>query len=164
MSSIISTFHIDWQIILAQAVNFAIVFAVLYFFALKPLNKLMAERSEKIAKGVDDAKCNAEILEAGKTEYAAALAKARAEASAIFQAGKKEAETKKAEMLANAKIEVQTMIENGKKSLTAEKTKMVDEARKEIVTLAIEATKKMLGEQGDKMSDDSIVKEFNSVN
>ena len=74
MNSIITTFHIDWKIILAQAVNFAIVFAVLYFFALKPLNKLMAERAEKIAKGVNDAKTNAETLTATKAEYDRALA------------------------------------------------------------------------------------------
>ena len=54
MDSIINTFHIDWKIIIAQAVNFGIVFVVLYIFALKPLNKLMAERAEKIKKGVED--------------------------------------------------------------------------------------------------------------
>ena len=55
MDSIISTFHIDWKIIIAQAINFVIVFAVLYFYALKPLSKLMKERSEKISQGLDDA-------------------------------------------------------------------------------------------------------------
>ena len=69
MDSIISTFHIDWKIIIAQAVNFAIVLAVLYFFALKPLNKLMAERAEKIAKRVNDAKTNAELPPSTKPEY-----------------------------------------------------------------------------------------------
>ena len=56
MESIISTFHIDWKIIIAQMINFVIVFVVLYIFALKPLSKLMKERGEKIAKGIDDAK------------------------------------------------------------------------------------------------------------
>ena len=63
MESIISTFHIDWKIIIAQVINFAIVFVVLYIFALKPLSKLMKERSEKIAKGIDDAKTNAKLLD-----------------------------------------------------------------------------------------------------
>ena len=49
MDSIISTFHIDWKIIIAQAINFGVVFIVLYIFALKPLSKLMNERAEKIA-------------------------------------------------------------------------------------------------------------------
>ena len=150
MNSIISTFHIDWKIILAQAVNFAIVFAVLYIFALKPLNKLMAERSDKIAKGVNDAKTNAELLTLTKAEYEAALAKARAEAQTIFQEGRKKADAKRAEMLEEAKAEVKTVIDNGKKTLEAEKNKMVEDAKKEIVALAMGAARKLLEKQNDK--------------
>ena len=106
MESIISTFHIDWKIIIAQAINFAVVFVVLYIFALKPLSKLMAERSEKIAKGIDDAKTNEKLLSETREEYEAALVKARSEANKIFQDGKKEAEAKKALMLEEAKKEV----------------------------------------------------------
>ncbi len=144
MASIISTFHIDWQIMLAQAINFAIVLAVLYFFALKPLNKLMAERAEKIAKGVSDAKTNAETLAATKSEYEAALVSARAEAQAILQENRKNADKKRAEMLEVAKTDVEKLIQNGKKTLEAEKVKMVEEAKKEIVSLAMEVTKKLL--------------------
>src|SRR3989344_4512918 len=144
MESIINTFHVDWKIIVAQAVNFGIVLAVLYFFALKPLNKLMAERAEKIAKGVNDAKTNAELLIATKSEYEVALAKARAEAQTIFQEGRKKAEAKRAEMMDAAKTEVKTLIENGKKTLEAQKIKMVEEAKKEVVSLAVAAPKKIL--------------------
>ena len=149
MESIIATFHIDWKIIVAQAVNFAVVFIILYLFALKPLNKLMAERSEKIGKGIVDAKANAQLLEATKAEYETALSKAKAEATAIFQAGKKEAEVKRAEMLESAKVEVKTMIENGKKTLEAEKVRMVEDAKREVVALVVAATKKVLDDTGD---------------
>ncbi|OGI61240.1 ATP synthase F0 subunit B [Candidatus Nomurabacteria bacterium RIFCSPHIGHO2_01_FULL_38_19] len=144
MDSIISTFHIDWKIIIAQMVNFGVVFVVLYIFALKPLSQLMAERKEKIEKGMDDAKLNAEMLLKTNTEYDKALAKAKSEANAIFKEGKKEAEVKKMAMLEEAKVEVSSMIENGKKTLQAEKTKMVEEAKKDIVTLAMLATEKLI--------------------
>jgi F-type H+-transporting ATPase subunit b len=149
MESIISTFHIDWKIIIAQAINFGVVFVVLYIFALKPLSKLMAERSEKISKGIDDAKTNASILEKTEAEYAEAIAKAKAEANKIFQEGKKEAEVKRSEMLEAAKGEVATVIENGKKMLEAEKVKMVEEAKSEIVNLAILATEKLIKSKQD---------------
>ena len=95
MDSIINTFRIDFKIILAQVFNFGIVFVVLYIYALKPLNKLMKERSEKIAKGIDDAKTNAQILNNTKSEYEEALTKARKEADKIFQEGKKKRKLKK---------------------------------------------------------------------
>ena len=152
MDSIISTFHIDWKIIIAQAFNFAIVLAVLYFFALKPLNKLMKERSEKIAKGVNDAKTNAELLTSTKAEYESALQKARAEAQAIFNDGRRKSDEKRAEMLEEAKNEVKVMIENGKRTLLAEKVKMVDDAKKEVSSLVIEATKKILEKNPEDLS------------
>ena len=149
MESIISTFHIDWKIIIAQAVNFGVVFLVLYIFALKPLSKLMAERSEKIAKGVDDAKTNSVLLEKTRQEYENALAQARVEANKIFQEGKKEAEAKRVVMLEEAKKEVSATIENGKKMLEAEKTKMVGEAKNEIINLAMQATEKLMKSKQD---------------
>lgn len=162
MESIISTFHIDWKIIIAQAVNFGVVFVVLYIFALKPLSKLMAERSDKIAKGVKDAKTNAEILEKSKEEYEEALSRARAEADKIFQEGKKEAESKKVLMLEDAKKEVASVIENGKKMLEAEKVKMVGEARREIVALAMQATEKLVGATPGNLNEKTI-KELNNL-
>lgn len=130
-------------------VNFAIVFVVLYIFALKPLSKLMKERSEKIAKGIDDAKNSALVLEKTAKEYEDVLAKARIEANNIFQSGKKEAEAKKSVMLEEAKAEVAGIIENGKKNLENEKTKMMEDVKKEIVSLAMLATEKLLSDKKD---------------
>ncbi len=149
MESIISTFHIDWKIIIAQMINFGVVFVVLYIYALKPLSKLMKERSEKIGKGIDDAKMNAELLAKAKIEYDALLAKAKNEANKIFQDGKKEGENKKAEMIEEAKKEVEGIIVNGKKMLEVDKIKMVEEAKKEIVSLTMLATEKLLSSKQD---------------
>ncbi|MBI3888557.1 ATP synthase F0 subunit B [Candidatus Nomurabacteria bacterium] len=149
MDSIISTFHIDWKIIIAQALNFGVVFVVLYIFALKPLSKLMAERSQNIRKGIDDAKTNAALLSETRAEYDAAIVKAKSEADKIFQEGKKEAEQKRTIMLEDAKKEVAAMVEGGKKTLEAEKVKMVEEAKSEIVNLAMLATEKLIKSKQD---------------
>jgi len=164
MESIISTFHIDWKIIIAQAVNFAIVFVVLYIFALKPLSKLMAERSEKIAKGIDDAKINEKLLSETRAEYEATLVKARNEANKIFQDGKKEAEAKKVLMLEDAKKEVSVVIENGKKTLEMEKIKMVEDAKKEIIALAMLATEKIISNKVSSSFDEKTVLDNVSLN
>lgn len=163
MDSIISTFHIDWKIIIAQAINFGIVFAILYIFALKPLSKLMEERSEKISKGIDDAKSNADILARTETEYNEAIARAKAEANKIFQEGKKEADTKRAEMLQKAKLEVDEVIGNGKKVLEAEKIKIVGEAKAEIVALALKATEKLLAGKADANFDQKTIEELKNL-
>ena len=163
MESIINTFHIDLKIIIAQILNFGIVFAVLYIYALKPLNKLMKERSEKIEKGINDAKSNAQILNNTKIEYEEVLAKARGEADKIFQEGKKEAEAKKTLMLEKAKKEVAVMVENGKKNLQNEKVKMVGEAREEITSLSVKIAEKILGDKVNGHFDEKTMKELKKL-
>ena len=133
----------------AQAVNFLIVFIVLYIFALKPLSKLMAERKEKIEKGMDDAKANAALLDKTRDEYEEVLRKAKIEANTLFQEGKKSAEAKKTIMLEEAKLEVEKIIENGKKSLNTEKTKVIEDTKKEIAVLAMLAAEKILRDKQD---------------
>lgn len=162
MESIISTFHIDWKIIIAQAVNFGVVFVVLYIFALKPLSKLMAERAEKIAQGIADAKNNAEILKNTTAKYEEALTQARIEAGNIFEIGKKEAENKKTLMLEEARNQVVNMVQDGKKTLEVEKAKMVKEAKKEIVALTILATEKLIGAQKGSF-DEKVLEELKNL-
>ena len=163
MDSFKETFHIDWKIIIAQAINFVIVLFVLYFLLVKPLKKLMKERSENIASGLHDAKINAELLANTKKEYDQIIMNARAEANTIFQDGKKEAENKKIEMLEKTKIEVETMITNGKKILESEKVKIIEEAKKEIVSLVVLSTEKLLERNPDEKFEEKAINEMNKM-
>ena len=163
MDSFIETFHIDWKIIIAQGLNFAIVLFVLYFLLIKPLKKAMSERATTIESGLYDAKCNAEILGNTKKEYDQIISKARTEAHTIFQEGKNEAESKKAEMLENAKKEVDNMIINGKKILESEKAKIIEEAKKEIVSLVVLSTEKLLESHPDEKSESKAINHIKKI-
>lgn len=163
MDSFIGTFHIDWKIIVAQVINFAIVLFILQFLALKPLKKLMKERSERIEGGLSDAAKNAEILKNTKKEYDEIISKARIEAHDIFQEGKKEAEEKKKEMIESAGKEVENMINNGKKVLEAEKSKMIEEAKEEIVSLVVKATEKLLESHNDSSFDKKALEQIKKI-
>ncbi len=160
MEEFIETFHIDWRLMLAQVINFGLVFLALYLLAAKPLKKLMKERTEEITTGLENAKTNAELLKNTKKEYAEIIQKARQEANTIFETGKKEAEAEKSAMMEKTRSEVAVMIESGKKALQAEKTKMVDDAKQEIVSLVIKSTEKVLGSKVDGSYEQTIKKEL----
>src|SRR3989344_2650788 len=68
MDEFIATFHMDWKLMLAQAVNFGLVFLVFYLLAAKPLSKLMKDRTGEISKGLDDAKKSNELLQKATEE------------------------------------------------------------------------------------------------
>ena len=148
---------------IAQAFNFGVVFALLYWFALRPLTKIMRERTEKIEKGIKDAKENAEVLNNSKTEYQGIISKAKNEAHQMFQEGKKEAETKKRTMLEEAQNEVSIMIANGKKNLENEKTKILAETKNEIATLAIRMAEKLVAGKMDAKFDEKSIKDLSNL-
>lgn len=163
MDSFIETFHIDWKLMLAQAINFGLVFFAFYYLANKPLSKLIKDRKSEIQTGLEDGKKNAELLKQTEASYQEALAKARAEADSMYKQAKKEATANKIKMIEDAKEEVAQMIESGKKTLEAEKVKMVNEAKKEIVTLVIKSTEKVLGAKVDASYSDRVTKELSNI-
>ncbi len=163
MEGLISTFHIDWKLMIAQIINFILVFIALYLLAAKPLKKIIEERTEEITTGLINGKKNSELLESTKKEYEQVLANAKNEANKIIQDTKKEASQKRGELLEEAKNEVNVMIENGKKTLLAEKNKMLEDAKKEIVALVIKTTEKVIGTKVDNNYETKIVKELNNL-
>ena len=149
MESIISTFHIDWKIIIAQAVNFGVVFVVLYIFALKPLSKLMAERAEKIASGINDAKKSNELLQKATEEYKENTIKLRKVSIEAQKELERDLEKLRNENLERIKADNDEWIKNRTKQMEVEKVKMVEEAKGEVVNLAIIATEKLLSSKKD---------------
>ncbi len=147
----------------AQVLNFGVVFVVLYLFAFKPLVKIMKERTEKIQRGVLDAKTNAELLASAKTEYEKALTKARLEADRIFEEGKKEAEKKREQMLGETKEEVAAMILSGKNNLLNEKEKMLKDVRAEITSISVKIAEKILGSKIDGSFGEKTIKELENI-
>lgn len=159
MDSLISTFHLDWKLMIAQAINFLIVILVLYFFALKPLKKLMDERGAMIAGGLENAEKQKELLANAQTEYEAMIAKANSDAAAKMKEAKNDAEAKTAQMMEKAQADVAAAITAGKIQLEAEKATMMQEAKKELTALVVSATEKVLGGVVTEKIDAKIVEE-----
>ena len=160
MESLITTFHIDWRLFLAQVINFTIVFSVLYWFAFKPLAKIMAERSNKIAQGLDDAKKAEVKLEETKAEFNKALAEAKKQANLILEKADSQAEAKKAEMVVRAKEEIGQIINQEKQKMQAEKAATLKEIKKEVADLVAASVEKVLGEKVDLKKDKEIIKKL----
>ncbi len=159
MDALIGTFHIDWRLIVAQLVNFAIVFVVLYIFALKPLNTLMRERSKRIEQGLEDAHRNAALVAEAKQLYDSELAKARHEAHTLMQTMHRDIELKRTELLDTAHEEAERIMVAGREVLRAEKDVILKEAEKEIASLVVSGVEKVLTQHVDaKIDHDAITK------
>ncbi len=164
MDALIGTFHIDLKMVIFQLVNFAIVFFVLYKFAIKPISKLMDERTTEIHTGLKDADESKVLKEKMLADYKAEMAKARAESGALFEAMKKEVEDKRAALLSDVQKESDMLLKNGKDQLAQEKQKMMNEIKGEIVGLVALATAKVAGtDTNDKAVQDKIKQAIESL-
>lgn len=154
MEQLISNFHVDIKMLLAQFVNFGITFLILYHFVIKPLMKLVDERSEKIAKGVKHANEMESRIQALEDEREEVLTEARTQAQAILAESKSIADKEYAEKLEKAKKDVKQLLENGKTEIESKRQQMFDELQKETVSLVHTVTLKVLKDvMGDKAVD-----------
>jgi len=158
MESIISTFHLDLNLFIAQVINFGIVFAVLYYMAFKPLFKTMGDRTKKIEQGLADAKEATNRLENSQIEQAEILKQARTEAIAIIDKANKQAEIKKEEIIAKAKEEVGIIINQEKQKMQQEKSEVLAEIRKESADLIIKAIARILPNKLNSEDEKELVK------
>ena len=147
MDSIISTFHIDWKIIIAKAINFGVVFVVLYIYALKPLSKLMKERSEKIETGINDAKKSSELLKQAGEEYEKNTIKLRQISIEAKKELTKELEQLRNDSLAKIQADNDEWMKKRKEQMEIDKKAIIEGAKGEIAGLAMLAARKIMEEK-----------------
>lgn len=157
MDTILEAFHVDVKILVAQAVNFAIVFAVLYFFVLKPLTKIMNDRTKKIEKSLEDAKRIDNNLIKTENDYKETMSNARKEASKIMEHAHEQAEKKKAEMIVKAREEIGQAINEEKARMQLEKAQVLKEIKNEVAGLVIASLEKVLEEKTDSKTDKELI-------
>ena len=157
MDSLIETFHIDVSLLLAQAVNFAIVVGVLYFFAVKPLTKVMEDRSKKIEKSLEEAKEIEAKLQKTDADYEAKITEAKKEAALVMEKASEQAELKRAEMLKKAKEEIGVVINEEKAKMQQEKAQVLKEIKAEVADLVVVGLEKVLGEKVDGKKDKELI-------
>ena len=159
MDSLISAFHIDWHIMLAQAINFVIVFAVLYYAAFKPLRKMMDKRSQTIAGGLDDAKLQKKYLDDAKEVLTNTHKEVLVIANESKKALAKDMEKQKEKSMAEIKASVAEYQEKGRKEMIAEKNAILKEAEKEVADLVLRVVTKVLEENTTPNINHAIVEE-----
>ncbi|MEA3449506.1 MAG: F0F1 ATP synthase subunit B [Patescibacteria group bacterium] len=158
MDTLIETFHIDIKLLLAQMINFAIVISVLYFFALKPLTKVMKDRTERIEKSLEDAKKIDEKLEKAEEAYIEKLNQAKKEAGLILEKAGEQVEEKREAMIKKAKEDIGQIINEGKEKNQKEKEITLKEIKSEVADLVTLAMEKVLDKKMDAKKDKELIR------
>ena len=145
---------INWNLLIAQAVNFGILFWVLRRFAYKPMLDFLESRSARIDKGLKDAEAAQLKLSSMEEKEKQILRDAQAEAKSIITLAETPAKKRDADRLKETEEKTNRFLEDARMKIEEEKQKILSEARQEIaevVTLSVEKIlKEKVGTEKDK--------------
>ena len=159
MESILQAFHIDWKLLIAQVINFALVVGVLGFGVFKPLIKKMAERSQFINDGIDNAQAaKKSVLEAEK-QHQKMLIEAKSEAMSIMKNAQEQAARIEREAVDGAQEKVKEVIARGKIQLAELKLQTLADARSSLAELVVAATEKIVKVKLSEKVDEKLIKD-----
>ena len=136
--------------LLAQIVNFAILFWLLYLVAYKPIMRMLDERSRKVQESMEQTEYIKEQaehaeeetkkrIEAGSKEGQEVIARAVRTGEEVRQQAQQEAREEGESLITRARVEIQR-----------ERDDAIDELRKEFADLTILAAEKVIDRSLDK--------------
>jgi F-type H+-transporting ATPase subunit b len=157
MSELLGKLGIDWRLLIAQIVNFGILFLVLRHFLYRPVLKFLAERQERIAKGIADAALAAERLRGVELERQEVLHRAEVERQGVLERVAAEAEALHRERLATAEHEASAVVNRGRVEVLHEREEMLVEVRRSVGDLLTAVTRKVTSERLPKRAQEELV-------
>lgn len=157
MEELIKAFHLDGKILLAQIVNFSILFFLFYKLAYKPILAKMTSRTEKIEKGLRDATEAAKLLEESNQEREEKILAAKKEAGEILEKARVLAEKNRKNLAEKTQQEAQKIVQQAKEQIAGEKEKVLAQIKAEAAGLIELSLVKILNEKSLKESDRALV-------
>lgn len=147
MNQLLTTFGINWQLLIAQAVNFGLLLLILWYFLYRPVLRILDERRKKIAEGVRTAALADQKLEDAKTEGQGIVGQAAREAEGLVAAARTRAEARGEEIAKAAEARAQATLKDAAERAEEAKRQALKESEREIARAAMLAAEKILREK-----------------
>ncbi len=144
MEAILSTFGIDWRLLLIDAVNFGLLLVGLTYFLYKPVLNMLEERRQKMARGVEAAQKAQERLSEVESERVGTLREAALEADELVARARAAAARVAAEQLAEAQVRAQSVLEEAQASALELKRESLEESKREAAKLIVLGMEKLM--------------------
>jgi F-type H+-transporting ATPase subunit b len=154
--------------LVAQLINFIVLFGLLYLVAYKPIIKMFDERSGKIKESMEETERIKEQAARTDEEVRKQLEAARKDGQAIVAQAAQMGERVKEEARQGAREEAAVLIDRARGEIRRERDETLDDLRKEFIDLAIMAAGKVINEELDKSKHkrliDEVLEESSTLN
>ncbi len=136
--------------LLAQIINFAILFGLLYLVAYKPIMKMLDERSRKIKESMEQTEFIKEQAAHAEEEVKKQLEAARQQGQGIIAQAMRTGEEVRQKAQQEAGQDAEALITRARLEIQRERDEAIDELRREFADLAIRAAEKVIDRSLDK--------------
>jgi len=142
---------------IAQIINFAILFVLLYLVAYKPVMRMLDERSKKIKESMEQTEQIKEQAANAEVEVKKQIASGIKQGQEIIAQANRTGDEFRQKAQQEAKKEADTIISRARSEIQRERDDAVDELRKEFADLTIQAAEKIIDRSLDKKSHRQII-------
>ena len=148
-----------WDFV-AVFLAFIVLLIAVFFFAYKPVKKLLKQRGDYVEGKIKTAEEREEKSQQLLNEANEEVKAKKVEAMGIVEKAKEDAQKERAAILEKAKQEKEEEIKRTKEEIAQEIEASKDEIHREIVSVAIDASSKVLEREVNKKDNEKLIDSF----
>jgi F-type H+-transporting ATPase subunit b len=146
--------------VLVQIISFLVMVVILRAWAYKPILKMLEDRRNRIAQGLEDARVAADARANAEKEAEEVLTKAQQDAAVRVREATERAEEATREIKAEAETDAAEIRQAANAEAEQAKSQALGELRGQVAALAIAAAQKLIGEALDEKRQHALIEEF----
>ena len=145
IEQIASTFGVDWTHLISQMISFSIVCALLYWFAYKPVLKMLATRRELIAQGLANSEKIAAELAKTEAQRQEVIARANVESTRLIEEARGAAAQLREQETQKAINTAEQIISKAREAAAQDQARMLAELKRDVGRLVARTTANITG-------------------
>lgn len=146
--------------LIAQIVNFLIIFGALTAMLWRPALNMLDARSAKIEKGLEDAAVAANARRNAESEAERILAAARTEAAQVIEEARGRGDDVAKQIEAEARAEAEKIRTDARQSLEGERNAQLAGLRGQVAAISVAVAQRLIGETLDEKRQQALINDF----
>jgi F-type H+-transporting ATPase subunit b len=138
---------INWQLLLAQAINFGVIALFLSYFLYRPVLNALSNRTARIQESIENAEQVKQQLARAQQDYEAQIARARQEAAQILAQANERAQVQVREVIANAQAEAGRIKAEAQQQAQQEREQLLRGLQTQLANLVTQTASTVIGQE-----------------
>ncbi len=151
---------LDLGITIAVIGVFLILFPVINFFYVTPLQEAIGTRNNDLERTFSEAEDLRNEMQTMRTDYERRLAETEASAREQIQNQIKEAQNLRQSLMSEAADKADELVRKAQQEIEQERDRLINDIRVHVVDLTLQATEKVIGENMDSAKNRKLVADF----